>query len=150
MKITKINNKRELLKDDGKIVNISDGYIIQYQGIYYKKINEIIDFAEIKTMFIGVIECDRYRYDTGITGIYIKPLYIWNNMQYRWNKIINYKEPKFKYFLYPHLLMLPDTYYNYKPLYFMETCENKDLNEFNNTQSIEGEFDLQIIYEEID
>ena len=55
MKIRKINNKRELVKDDGKIVNISDGDIIQYKGIYYKKINEIINFAEFETMFIGII-----------------------------------------------------------------------------------------------
>jgi hypothetical protein len=53
-------------------------------------------------------------------------------MNYEWNKIDNYSPPKQKYFLYPHLLMLPGEYYNFHPLYYLHTCENKSLDEFKN------------------
>jgi len=123
-------NNRILIKDDDKEVDIRDGSIIQYTGIYYKTINEIDRYAQIKTMFIGVVETERSNCDDGVTGIYIKPLYIWNNIGYEWLKIVDYEEPKSKYFLYPHLLLLPGIYYNYCPLYFLDTVENKSLNDF--------------------
>jgi len=156
MKIIDKNNKRYLIKDDNSEINISDGQYIKYTGIYYKNNYNLED---IETTFYGVIECCRYRHDLGITGIYIKPLYILLNnkmnlsehlfldkkllsdMNVKENnlnassssifvsentffKIINYDYPKEKYFLYPHLLMLPETYHYSKPLYFLDTVEN--------------------------
>ena len=41
-------------------------------------------------------------------------------------KIINYKKPITKYFVYPHLLMLPNIDHYCKPLYFLNTTENLD------------------------
>ena len=35
--------------------------------------------------------------------------------------------------------MLPETYYNYKPLYFLHTCKNRSLSDFT---SITREFSL--------
>ena len=130
MKINFDSNNRILTKDNNEKINISDGQIIQYTGIYYKNINDIVDIVEIETTFIGVIICDRYRFDTGITGIYLEPLYIWDIQNSEWNKIIDYKPPDKKYFFYPHLLLLPNYYYNFQPLYFLETCENKKLEDF--------------------
>jgi hypothetical protein len=61
----------------------------------------------------------------------------------QWHKIINYVEPRTKYFLYPHLLVLPDEYYNYKPLYTLDTIKN--ISELPNT-SLEIELEeLQVI-----
>jgi len=52
MKIEWELNNRILIKDNDEKVNISDGQIIQYTGIYYKTINNIIDLVEIETTFI--------------------------------------------------------------------------------------------------
>jgi len=131
MKIQLELNNRILIKDNDEKVNISDGQIIQYTGIYYKTINHIINIVEIETTFIGVIICEKYRFNTGILGIYLEPLYIWDKLNSEWNKIINY-ENYHKYSLYPHLLILPNYFYHFHPLYFLHTCENKTLNEFNN------------------
>ena len=128
--IIKNNNQRVLVKDDDTEVNVNDGDIIQYTGIYYKTINDIVSMVEIETTFVGVIECERSRYDEGITGIYIIPLYIWDIINSEWNKIIDFNSPTTKYFLYPHLLVLPEMHYNYHPLYFLHTCENKTLDDF--------------------
>ena len=128
MKIIMENNVRILVKDNNDTININNGKIIKYTGIYYKKKSQkIIDYDEIQTKFIGIIETERYRYDEGIMGIYVKPLYIEMD---EWHKVINYKEPK-KYFFYPHLLMLPEKYYHFHPLYFLDTCENVLLEDFN-------------------
>jgi hypothetical protein len=137
------NNNRILIKENGTEVNISDGEIIQYSGIYYKTINDIVKIVKIETTFIGVVEICRYKYDTGIEGIYVKPLYIWDTMNNEWYKIINLKPPKKKYFVYPHLLL--STQYNnypscYYPLYFLNTCENKSLDEFSYIHKV---FNLQ-------
>ena len=123
------NNYRTLIKDNGEEININDGDIIQYTGYYYKTVNDIVHTAEIKTYFIGKIYTYRSELDI-ITGIYIIPMYIYDNINSEWKKIVNYTNPKTKYFLYPHLLMLPEYYYNYKPLYFLDTCSNKSLDEF--------------------
>jgi hypothetical protein len=132
MKIIIDNNIRFLIKDNNEMINVSDGEIIQYTGVLYKKIiDSISDIAKIETSFVGQVETNRSN-ETGITGIYIKPLYLWNIMNYEWNKIDNYTSPKKKYFLYPHLLMLPGEYYNYHPLYYLDTCVNKSLDEFRN------------------
>jgi hypothetical protein len=140
MEIVTINNTHILIKENGTEVNINDGDIIQYTGIYYKKINDIVRTVQIETTFVGVIETSRYRYDTGVTGIYIKPIYIWDIINNEWLKIVNLNPPTTKYFLYPHLLMLPQYIYGHGyPLNFLQTCENKSLDEFIN---IKKEFNL--------
>ena len=137
MEIIIKNNNRKLVKDDGSEVNINDGDVVEYTGIYYNNIkNEIANLSEIETGFVGIVETQRSREDI-IQGIYIKPLYIIIGRE--WMKINDYKPPSEKYFLYPHLLMLPETYYHYKPLYFLHTCENRPLSDFNN---ITKEFSL--------
>ena len=88
--------------------------------------------VEIQTTFIGVVETCRSRYDTGIQGIYIKPLYIWDIINCEWLIIVNLHPPIYKYFLYPHLLMLPQYNTYNRPLYFLNTCENKSIEEFAN------------------
>ena len=139
MKIIIKNNYRILVKDDGYEVNINDGNVVEYTGLYYNHIkNEIANLSEIETSFIGIIETQRSREDI-IQGIYIKPLYIWSKVSSEWMKINDYKPPVTKYFLYPHLLMLPETHYHYKPLYFLHTCKNRSLSDFNN---IRKEFSL--------
>uniref|UniRef100_A0A6C0IEX8 Uncharacterized protein n=1 Tax=viral metagenome TaxID=1070528 RepID=A0A6C0IEX8_9ZZZZ len=129
MKIVIKNNNRVLEQHDTNDLIINDGDIIMYTGIYYKKIFDIVDIAEVRTQFIGKIAT--YRADTtGITGIYIEPLYIWDNRNGDWCKIVDYKYPTTKYFLYPHLLMLPETDYHYKPIYTLHTCKNCDLDNY--------------------
>ena len=154
MKIIKINKKRILIKENKEIdkeidkeinkneIDISNGNIVEYTGIYYKNIKNIIKLIKIETKFIGVIENHKYRHDTGIIGIYIKPLFIYYND--RWNKIINYKDPIYKYFFYPHLLVLPDKYYHYHPLYFIDTIENKNLIDIDINNFSENNFDLEL------
>jgi hypothetical protein len=144
MEIIIRNNNRILIKENSKEININDGDIIQYNGIYYKNINHIVRTVNIETTFIGIVENCMSRYDTGIVGIYIDPLYILYDDsnapgERKWHKIINYKLPTNKYFYYPHLLMLPDLYYHFRPLYFLHTCKNSSLSDFNN---ITKEFSL--------
>ena len=127
-------NKRTLIKEDKKEVNISDEETIKYTGFFYEKIiteYNIENIKEIKSTFIGIVETCRGD-SSGTTGIYVAPLYMLNQKSCEWNKIANYTKPINKYFLYPHLLMLPDKYYHYKPLYFLHTCENVDINDFAN------------------
>jgi hypothetical protein len=128
------NDRRILIKDNNEELDISDGTIIEYTGMNYKpKLDgiNIYDIDECETKFIGKIETNRGDSD-GITGIYVVPLYMWN---LEWIKISNYQPPKNKYFLYPHLLMLPDKYYHYYPLYFLHTCETVTLDKVNNITS---------------
>jgi hypothetical protein len=134
------------------MVNVNDGEIVKYTGIYYKPSDNASSGAplEQEATFIGEVECQRSRYDVGITGIYIIPLYIFvssssdetNQETPKWHKITNYRRPTNKYFNYPHLLMLPQHYYNYKPLYFTHTIENISLKEFLSTQSDIGNMEL--------
>jgi hypothetical protein len=80
------------------------------------------------TTFIGLIVCPKIRnYET--VGIYIRPMYLVSDNQCY--KIINFVDPITKYFFYPHLLLLPDEYYNYKPLYTLDTIKN--ISELPNT-----------------
>jgi hypothetical protein len=139
MKLTMKGSNCILVKDDGTEVRVNPDDPVQYTGIYYKNINDIVDMVEIETDFIGVVESHRYRHDEGVTGIYIRPLYIWSKVNSEWNKIIDYEPPTKKYFFYPHFLMLPNHYHNYRPLYFLHTCENKPLPDVNN---ITREFSL--------
>lgn len=137
------------------MVNVSDGEIVKYTGIYYKPSDNVSSAAplEQEATFIGEVECQRSRYDVGITGIYIIPLYIFfpssssddTNLEHlKWHKITNYRPPTNKYFNYPHLLMLPQHYYNYKPLYFTHTIENISLKEFLSTQCDIGNMELEL------
>lgn len=140
MKIVKREDHRILVKDDATIVDISDGHIIQYRGIHYMPKNKHFEIVEEETNFIGKIETQRAD-DTQITGIYVVPMYVWNNKTFEWLKIANYEPPKNKYFLYPHLLMLPHTRYHYQPLYFMHTCEKADLKNYKEiTKTIDLEY----------
>ena len=132
MEIIEKDNNRILIKENNIEVNINDGTILQYTGIYYKNINDNVEYEEIETTFIGIIITERFRHDVGIYGIYIEPLYIFNKIDDEWNKIIKYKSPDTKHFYYPHLLILQNTYCSYKPLYFLHTVENISLNNFTN------------------
>ena len=126
-----IKNNQRILINEHKQIDISDEKIIKYTGIYYKPKNQFFEMIEIETKFIGKIESQRGNAD-GPTGIYIIPLYMRNYTNFEWMRILNYEAPKNKYFLYPHLLMLPNNYYHNQPLYFLHTCEEVNVNEFNN------------------
>jgi hypothetical protein len=142
MEIIYRDNNRILVKDSNQEININDNHIILYTGIYYKTSNEIAPISEIETSFIGIIECEKFRYDEGIIGIYVKPLYIWDKIMYKWKKIINYEKPKKKYFYYPHLLSLPNIQSSiFLPIYNLNTCINVDLKDYEN---IDKTFDLKI------
>jgi hypothetical protein len=140
MRIIIKDNRRILIKDNNEELEINNGSIIEYMGMNYKpKLDgiNIYDIDECETRFIGKIETDR-AVSEEITGIYVLPLYMWD---LEWIKISNYQTPKNKYFLYPHLLMLPDKYYHYYPLYFLHTCEAAKLDKLNNiTKTIALEF----------
>ena len=142
--ITTKNGNRILIKMNGTEVKINDGDLIQYSGIYYKRIYDIIETVKVETTFIGIVESCKYRHDTGIQGIYVRPLYIWDIMNSEWYKLVDLDSPSTKYFLYPHLLMLlqcdrrPSCYY---PLYVLETCVNKSLDEFVH---VKKKFDLYL------
>ena len=133
MKITlNSNNKRILKKYNGDQVNINNGDIIQYTGIYYKTINDIVKMVEIETEFVGVVEFGKTTDEIHFTGIYVKPLYIRDNIKNEWNKIVSFNPRTDETFLYyPHLLALPDTPCgNGIPLDFLYTCENVKLDKF--------------------
>lgn len=131
MKIITVDSNRVLIQDDGDEVSVNDGDTIQYTGIYYKTINDIVEIAEIETTFIGIVETEKYRNSEGIIGIYVKPLYIWNKIREGWNKIVNYNPPVDKYPLYPHLLLVDQaTAYPHHFLHGLDTCKNKSLVNF--------------------
>lgn len=125
-------NSHILVKDNNEEICVNKGSTIQYTGIYYKIINDIVSVVEIETTFIGMVVEHKFRIETGILGIYVKPLYIWNKMKDGWNKIVNYKPPDTKYFYYPHLLALPnDDLNHYHGLNFLHTCVPKNLEELH-------------------
>lgn len=130
MQISIRNEHRVIIKKNDNVqVNIDDGAIIQYKGIYYKEINDIQTYAHIETMFVGKV-CE-YRSDADdITGIYVEPRYIHDAINNQWKKIMNYEKPTTHYFSYPHLLMLPGKEYRHLPLYFLHTCINVELHDF--------------------
>ena len=134
---------RYLIKNDKTEVDIDDGSIILYSGVYYTNnlTNNITNTVEINTTFVGRIECERFYHEDGITGIYIMPLYLWNIKQNEWNKILPDFKPKNKYDFYPHLLLLPGKTYNHLPLYTLHTCQNVTLRDYehvNTTISLEN------------
>ena len=126
------NNKRILTKYNGDQVNINNGDIIQYTGIYYKTINDIVKMVEIETEFVGVVEFGKTTDEIHFTGIYVKPLYIRDNIKNEWNKIVSFTpRTDESFYYYPHLLVLPDTpCVNGIPLDFLYTCENVKLDNF--------------------
>jgi hypothetical protein len=129
--ILEANNTRILIKDNGERVNINNDDIIEYTGIYYKTINDIVPMVEIRTAFIGAIDWGKTTPDTGIEGIYVKPLYIRDQIRNEWNKIVTFKPRQDMSLLYyPHLLLLPDLYHRHFPLYFLHTCKNKKLEDY--------------------
>lgn len=130
MNIVENNNHRVLIKENQTEVSINDGDILQYTGIYYKQINDIVRTVEIETTFVGVVESSKYRYDSGTTGIYVKPLYIWDIVHNEWYKIVGLTIPQTKYFKYPHLLSLPNHSQHCSPLQALNNCENKSLDDF--------------------
>ncbi len=138
MLIIDCDEARKLIKDDNTQIQIGDKQLVEYKGFHYKSYQN--GFLSMCTKFIGLVECPKIKnYET--VGIYIKPMYVLSDNQ--WYKIINYIEPTTKYFLYPHLLLLPDEYYNYKPLYTLHTVKN--ISELPNT-SLEIELEeLQVI-----
>jgi len=138
MQIIIRNANRILIKSDYTTVNINDDNIVQYTGIYYRNVKNPPNMIEIKTSFIGIVVSDRYE-DRCVTGIYITPLYVFYNDV--WNKIADYIPPVNKYFLYPHLLLLNNTYYSYRPLYFLDSVEKTSLTQFEHiTQTIMLEY----------
>lgn len=137
MNIIYENGNRILITNNKNKININDGNIVQYTGIYYKLLNIITRYASIETKFIGKIICEKSRYDTGVIGIYIKPLYIWDNLNNEWLKIKDYNVPRTKYFSYPHFLALPVVSdFCYCPLYFLDTIENVILDNYKNIDKI--------------
>ena len=114
-----INDK----ENDNDKVNINDGAIIQYSGIYY-------NIDKIKTDFIGMVQTSKERHNEGIMGIYVKPLYIWDKFNVQWYKIINLSPPSYKYFLYPHFLAVEGVYCSHYPIFTLHTCKNRSLDEF--------------------
>jgi len=134
MKIILREGKRILIQDDGKEVDISDTSIIEYTGIYYSNRSEFDhNVEETEKQFIGIVDCEYS--DEGIQGIYLRPTYIWNQEINKWQRIANYRTPSSsKYFLYPHLLMSPEQYCNYRPLYFLHTCKSWNREEYDDLQ----------------
>jgi len=132
MQIIMRDNRRVLIKKHNHSykVYIDEGDIIQYQGIYYKEINDIQKYAHIQTMFVGKV-CQHRSDEDGFTGIYVEPLYIHDAIHNQWKKIMNYEKPTTYYFSYPHLLMLPCKEYRHLPLYFLNTCNNVELHDFS-------------------
>ena len=130
--VLEANNNRVLIKDNGERVTINNGDIIEYTGIYYKTINDIVTMVEIRTTFIGAVDFARTTNVSGIIGIYVKPLYIRDKIRNEWNKIVHFKPRDDKSFLYyPHLLLLPDIYHEHFPLYFLQTCKNRRLEDYS-------------------
>jgi hypothetical protein len=120
-------------KDENNVlVEINNGSIVKYTGILYKKIKNSQEHFKIETEFIGRIEEYKSNHENGYEGIFIAPLFIYNSFFNQWKRIINYSPPKYgnKYFFYPHLLMLPDFHSNHYPLYYLETCENVNLKDY--------------------
>lgn len=137
------NIQHILKKEDGTYVNVGNGMYVQYTGIHYASEssrnslesnpywyqNPFLpkDITAIERKFIGKVITYRSNFER-IQGIYVLPLYVWEE---EWNKIANIKEPgSQKYFYYPHLQMIPGETYYHLPLYFLHTFENVDIHRF--------------------
>jgi len=131
MKIELFNNRLILIQDNKKRINIDIGNTIKYAGHFYDNTSTFANLKYVRTLFIGIVENYRYNSGEGYTGVYVKPLYVWNMHDLEWNKIVNYKQPTEKYFLYPHLLQLPQFYYHFQPLHYLDTCINVYLKDYH-------------------
>jgi hypothetical protein len=137
------NAQRILQKEDGTYVNVGNGMFVQYTGIHYASESSKTalesdpywyqnpflpeDITAIERKFIGKVITYRANFEK-IQGIYVLPIYIWDEELQEWNKIANIKKPDSqKYFYYPHLQMIPGETYYHLPLYFLHTFENVDL-----------------------
>jgi len=103
MEITEANEKRFLSIPGKHQIDISDRAIVKYMGNYWTDFGK---YEKTECEFVGEVVCVKvtnYEY----TGIYIKPLYKKSGKS--WKKFTEYEEPTSKYFVYPHLLILPDT-----------------------------------------
>ena len=103
MEITESHEKRFLSIPGKPQINISDGAIVKYIGYYWTDFGK---YEKTDCEFVGEVVCvkvTQYTYN----GIYIKPLYKKSGTS--WKKFTEYEEPTSKYFVYPHLLILPDT-----------------------------------------
>ena len=149
MKLENYAGIHTLIKTDNTMVNVNDGEIIKYQGIFYKKKQDstyAYCLDETPTDFIGKVFCMKYYCYSGIVGIYVVPLYMFLNG--KWNKITNFTHPLGKYFLYPHLLTLPNSGY-FKRIESLDTVESVNLPEFEKNMNY-GEIELDLgcgIYE---
>ena len=141
--ITKNHNDRILITPEGNEIPIHDGQCIQYTGIYYTT-QKRYSLDNVETRFVGMIHRCRYRYDTGIMGIYVHPLYMW--LEGEWRRIPKLNPPKTKYFFYPHLLMLPQYCMTHcYALDYLHTCEPAVLSDYTH---ITRDFDLNYFWNE--
>lgn len=116
-----VDNCKRFLEKPNECIDISDGSIVKYTGLYYTiKDNS---YSQVERKFIGRIEIER-RVNNETIGIYIRPLYILVDDE--WRKLINYRYPHSIHFFYPHLLLLSNTNY-LRPLYYMDTIEAVDI-----------------------
>jgi len=100
---------------------------------------------KIKTPFIGKVDTHKSNHENGYEGIFIVPLFILNELTNEWKRITNYTPPRAgnKYFLYPHLLMLPAFHSNHNPIYYLDTCVNMDLSDLKDfNENIKATFEL--------
>jgi hypothetical protein len=102
------------IDENDAVINAIEGEIVKYVANYYYEYdpecmsNYITKYKFIVAQFIGKIRCSKVRNSETI-GIFIEPMYLY--LDNKWHKIVGYKEPIYKScFLYPHLLMLPNTY----------------------------------------
>ena len=150
MQFLKINNRLTLHKENGQMVNVDEGDVITYTARYYNVSQNVHLRTYTVTDFIGIVTDYRYNQDEGYTGIYVQPFYVWNTLENEWNKIVNLSPyPQHQYFVYPHLLMLPQFDYHYHPLYFLHTCENVALQDYthcNRTMDIEQPYGKGMSY----
>jgi len=118
MLFLEINKNRIYIRENQEEILENNGTIIQYIGFYYTISNNQV--VEKIVPFIGEIVCERF-YHRVITGIYVKPLFLYQNKE--WYRITNYREPYFKYFFYPHLLSLPHVNEHINPNYTTESIQ---------------------------
>ena len=102
MEITEAYEKRFLSIPGKSQIDISDKAIVKYIGYYWTDFGK---YEKTECEFVGEVVCVKVTNYTCI-GIYIKPLYKKSGAS--WEKFTEYEEPTSKYFVYPHLLILPD------------------------------------------
>ena len=124
------NGNHILVKNNTDEINVNNSSTVEYTGVYYQNVANSLEPKKIEKQFIGIIESVTC-VENDIIGLHIKPLYINNNDE--WYKIIKCSDNNVKSFIYPHLLLLsiPNSCFN--PLYFLETLENRNLDNYSST-----------------